>query len=167
MIALAITDVRDFMNKLLGTEVFDHFLLQEAVIVKDVTFSIDGHISKDFYSAEELELQGLTGFSFLPYGSLRPHCLSIFKGRRKPLSFKFVFLLSPPNLEKTLASCGSSFTAADIAGIFFNLRYQSGHLLLTTGISYRSFSPDKSLDHEWDRLMKLFLRQREISFEEP
>ena len=32
MIALELTNIKDFMNKLLKTETFDHFLLQEAVL---------------------------------------------------------------------------------------------------------------------------------------
>lgn len=166
MIALELTDIRDFMNKLLGTDTFDHFLLQEVLIQKDASYHLDGRVNPGFYTDEEQEILGIKGFSFLPFSMLRPQCLTVFKGKRKPLSFKFVFLLSPPNLEKTLASFKSSFTVSDISGIFFNLHYQSDRLLLTTGISYRIFSPDKSLDHEWDRLMKLFLRQKEISFEE-
>ena len=31
MIALELTDIKNFMNKLLRSEVFDHFLLQEAL----------------------------------------------------------------------------------------------------------------------------------------
>ena len=32
MLALQLTDVKDFMNKFLRSETFDHFLLQEGVI---------------------------------------------------------------------------------------------------------------------------------------
>ena len=32
MLALRLTDVKDFMNKFLRSETFDHFLLQEGVI---------------------------------------------------------------------------------------------------------------------------------------
>ena len=34
MISIELTDTKDFMNKLLRTEIFDNFLLQEAVITK-------------------------------------------------------------------------------------------------------------------------------------
>ena len=55
MLALELTDIRDFMNKLLRSEIFDHFLLQEGVITSAASYVIDGHINKGFYSAEELE----------------------------------------------------------------------------------------------------------------
>ena len=47
MIALELTDIKDFMNKLLRSEVFDHFLLQEAVITTGSTININGQITKD------------------------------------------------------------------------------------------------------------------------
>ena len=37
MIALKIAEVKDFMNKLLCQDVFDHFLIQEAVITTNVS----------------------------------------------------------------------------------------------------------------------------------
>jgi predicted fused transcriptional regulator/phosphomethylpyrimidine kinase len=77
-----------------------------------------------------------------------------------------VLALSPENLHRTLESIGSSFTEDDISGVFLNIRYQNQLLSLTTGISYKIFSVDKTLDAEWDRLVKQFLKQHEISFSE-
>ena len=48
------------MNQLLCSEIFDHFLLSEASIAKDATFTIDGHINTTYYSKEELDEQRLT-----------------------------------------------------------------------------------------------------------
>ena len=55
MISIELTDTKDFMNKLLRTEIFDNFLLQEAVITKAASYVIDGHLQKGFYSSTELE----------------------------------------------------------------------------------------------------------------
>ncbi len=49
MIALKITNVKQFMAKLLGGEDFDSFLLEEATISTYNTFMIDGHQNRDFY----------------------------------------------------------------------------------------------------------------------
>lgn len=38
MISIELTDTKDFMNKLLRTEIFDNFLLQEAVITKAASY---------------------------------------------------------------------------------------------------------------------------------
>ena len=40
MISIELTDTKDFMNKLLRTEIFDNFLLQEAVITKAASYVI-------------------------------------------------------------------------------------------------------------------------------
>lgn len=166
MIALELTDIKYFMNELLRTETFDHFLLQEAVISAAASYVIDGHLNKGFYSEEELEELGLRDCSFLPFAMLRGNCFDLIKGKKTPAAFRFVFMLSPENLRRTLDSVGSSYTANDISGVFLNLKYQNQLLTLTTGISYRIFSTDKTLDAEWDRLVKRFLAQHGIAFEE-
>ena len=166
MLALRLTDVKDFMNKFLRSETFDHFLLQEGVITSGASYVIDGHIHSDFYTSEEMEELEIADCDFLPYGLLRGNCFDLIKGKKTPSSFKFVLLLSPQNLERTLSSIQRSFTGNDITGVFLNIRFHNQQLSLTTGISYRIFSVDKTLDNEWDRLVKQFLKQHEIAFEE-
>ncbi|MBR5128179.1 MAG: hypothetical protein IKU69_07090 [Roseburia sp.] len=166
MIALKLAEVRVFMNKLLCTETFDNFLLQEATIQGSISYHIEGTLHRDFYSEDELEQEHLGGLSFIPYGKVRTQCFDLIKGKRTPSFFKFVLLLSPSNLEKTLQQSASSLTTADVSAAFINLKFQNNSLLLTTGISYRTFTVDKSLDHEWDTLIKKFLKNHEIVFEE-
>ncbi len=166
MIALELTNIKKFMNQLLKSEIFDHFLLQEAVINGAASYIIDGHLAKGFYSAEELEELGLTDYSFLPFSMLRNDCFNLIKGKKTPISFKFVFLLSPENLSRTLSHTSGSFTKNDITGIYLNLKYQNQLLTLTTGISYRIFSIDKSLENEWDQMVQQFLTKHDISYEQ-
>ena len=166
MIALELTNTKDFMNKLLKSETFDHFLLQEAVISSAASYVIDGHINNGFYSDTELDELGFSNLKILPFSALRGNCFDLIKGKKAPASFKFIFLLSPDNLENTVKKSGSSFTSNDISGVFLNIKYQNQLLSLTTGISYNIFSPDKSLEVYWDSLVKKFLYQNEITFEE-
>lgn len=166
MIALQLPEVRVFMNKLLCTEIFDKFLLQEASIQGNISYHIEGALHRDFYTEEELEQEHLNGLSFIPYGKVRTQCFDLIKGKRTPVFFKFVLSLSPVNLEKTLQQTGSDLTLEDVTAAFINLKFQNNQLLLTTGISYRTFTIDKSLDHEWDTLIKRFLKNHEIIFEE-
>lgn len=165
MIVLNLTDIKDFMNKLLRTEIFDHFLLQESTITQNVTYTINGQIKKEFYSKEELEELHLTDYRFLPFSMLRANCFDLIKGKKTPLSFRFVFLLSPENMEKTIRSIDSTYTPSDVTGMYVNLKYQSQQLTLTTGISYRIFSTDKTLETEWDNMIMKFLKQHQIPFE--
>lgn len=53
MLALEITSMKQFMNHLLAADSFDIFLLEEAVIGTANTFTIDGHINKEFFSGED------------------------------------------------------------------------------------------------------------------
>ena len=49
MVALNLPEIKNFMNQLLCTGTFDNFLLREAVIQGNVTWSLDGSITPDFY----------------------------------------------------------------------------------------------------------------------
>lgn len=166
MIALDLIEVKDFMNKFLCTETFDHFLIREAVISGVCTWNMDGTLDPEFYSEEERAANGLAGLSYLPFGQARIHSFNLIKGKRTPSYFKFILLLSPENLARTLEQSRSSFSPEDITGCFLNLTFSHGTLRLTTGISYRIFSVDKSFDAEWDELVKRFLKNHAIAFQE-
>lgn len=92
MIALKIAEVKDFMNKLLCQDVFDHFLIQEAVITTNVSCHIDGTLQKDFYTLEELEEQNLTGAFLCSVWSFAQFLLQ--PDQRKENSF--LFQVFPP-----------------------------------------------------------------------
>lgn len=165
MIALSLVDVKDFMNKLLCTELFDHFLLSEASISTFVNYSIDGRMNPDFYSQNDDEYDMFSQTAVAPFSLLRPICFQLIKGTRTPLGFKFVFQLSPENQRRTLERSGCGYKQEDVTGMFLNLKYQDQKLTCITGISYRIFSMDKSLEQEWDRLITVFFRNNKIPFE--
>lgn len=166
MIALQLTDIKTFMNQFLRGEVFDHFLMPEAVIIQDVAITVDGHIKKDYFSGEELEEMGIANTDVLPYSMLRPTIYQLIRGKKTPLYFKFVLMLSPSNMENTLSRSDSGLTLNDVSGMFFQLTFQNGSLVLTTGISYKTFVTEKTLDREWDKMAKKFLYKNSIAFEE-
>ena len=89
MLALALTNKKDFMNKFLKTEIFDHFLLQEGIVVSFASYVIDGTITKGFYTDTEAEELGIKTFHFLPFSMLRPRIFDLIKGKKAPSSFKF------------------------------------------------------------------------------
>lgn len=162
MKVLQITNIKDFMNKLLLTDLFDHFLLSEATIQSHVTYVIDGHLTKGFLSEEELVDEKLNGLDCAPFSMLRTNCYDLIKGKRTPSNFRFVFMLSPDNLAQTLAKIQSSFTTQDLNAVFINIRFQEGILTCTTGISYKTFSLDHSFETSWDSLVEKFLDSHEI-----
>ncbi len=166
MVAFQIEEIGPLLNLMLKGTMFDSFLLQEASVSQAFRTSIDGTLSNHFYSEDEIQQLGLSGLHFLPFSHIRPFCLNLMRGNRKPESFRFVFLLSPQNQANTVACSGSSFRTEDITGMFLNLCYKNETLTCTTGISYRVFSPDKSLEREWDRLAMLFFRRQGIAVKE-
>lgn len=164
MTILQISSVKDFMNRLLRTDLFDCFLLSEASIKGKCSFLIDGHIVPEFYTQEELNELALTGLSCLPFAMLRENCFSLIKGKNTPSYFKFIFCLSPDNLRQTLHSGNSSLKETDLSGVFINIKFQDGILTCTSGISYRTFTLDRTFEHEWDALLCRFLTIHDISY---
>ena len=153
------------MNRLLKTELFDHFLLAEATIHGAISYSVDGHINREFFDTEELADLTADGSEYLPFSHFRPICYELIRGKHTPLYMKFVFLLSPANAIKTITSVDTGFTAEDVSGIFLNLTFRDGHLVLTAGVSYRTFTLDRSFDNAWDSLAARFLGSHGIDFD--
>ena len=165
MIALKITDIGTFINKLLKEGMCDHFLLQEAVITQAATFTIDGSLQADYFDSEETENLQFQDLSYVPFSLMRPHCLKLMQGKKKPLYFKFVFLLSPANQLNTVELAGTAFLPEEGSGKYLQFNYKNETLTCSTGISYRKVSLDKPLDQEWDRLVPVFLRKNGIAAE--
>lgn len=164
MLALQITEIKPFMNKLFLGDTFDAFQLSEAIFVTFNTFHIDGNLQKDYYSSEELETQNLSQQSWSFWRQVRPFCLDLIRVKHTPLEFRIVFRLSPANVEKLLAQSQLPVNPADIDGLFLNLHFRQGMLTCTTGSSLRFFTLDKTLEHLWDDLVKKYLQKQEIVF---
>lgn len=165
MISLKILDLKDFMSKLLISDVFNNFLLSEATITTGNTFTIDGHLNRDFYTSEELEEHNLTEQTISTWETLKPFCFELIKGKKTPLNFKMVFLLSSLNVTKLLEQCKISLTPNDINGLFLNIKYNNNTLHCVTGTSLKVFTLDKSLENEWDFMIQKFFKANEIPFE--
>ena len=67
MLALALTNKKDFMNKFLKTEIFDHFLLQEGIVVSFASYVIDGTITKDSIQIQKPKNSVLKLFIFFHF----------------------------------------------------------------------------------------------------
>ena len=166
MIALAIENRKQFMSCLLTAGVFDAFWISEATLRTSVTFSIDTHLTKGFYSTEDLESLHLKEGDPLPFSMLRPTFYELIRGTHTPLYFQFVLMLPPDMTADLLAESDTGMTDADVSGLFLNLTFQNGTLRVTSAVSYRSFRPDHSVDRIWDRTVRQLLEKNGIIFEE-
>ncbi len=164
MIAMKLTNIKSCMSHLLLAETFDHFLFIEGEIVTFNTFKIDGFIQKSFFCSEELEQMN----SFPEYSlwkQVRDYCFAIIKGKKTPLSFKFIFSLSPKNIARLIEQNELDFQADDVQGLYMNIRYEQGILQCITGVSLKTFSMDKSLEQAWDTMVQKFFAKQNLDFE--
>ena len=60
MKSFLLKDQKHFMNQLLKSELFDHFLLAEATIHGAVSYHVDGHINRAFLMQRSWKSWGLT-----------------------------------------------------------------------------------------------------------
>lgn len=164
MVALKITEIKDFMGKLLKGTTFDSFWLVEAVITTYNTFSIDGSLHKNFFEPAIADALTQSQRTNSTWAELKAYCFSIIKGKRTPLHFKIVFQLSRKNTEAILLESQAALRPQDVHGLYLNFQYNGEELLCTTGTSYGIFTMDKSLDHTWDQKIMNFFRQQNIAF---
>lgn len=161
MIALQITSMKQFMSQLLASDTFDIFLLEEAMISTASTITIDGHVNHDFYGDGEK-----TDFEFRPWRELKGLCFDLIKGKRTPLSFRFVLHLMPEKTAALLEKESCSVESSQIRALVLNIRYDGTKAVLTTGTSYHTFLLSREPDAIWDKAVRKYLGGKGIPFEE-
>ncbi|MGO4946731.1 DUF5721 family protein [Blautia sp. Sow4_E7] len=166
MLALKITDQKDFTNKLFLGETFDAFWLNQAEIITSNIFSIDGRLQTDFFDNDEQEFLASSHRTFSLWKEVKPFCYSIIRGKRAPLSFKIVLQFSPNKASALLQNSAILISPELVTGLYLNLQYKNKTLLCTTGTSIKTFLPGKELDHLWEQYIADFFRRNELSFEE-
>lgn len=162
MVALKIEDAKAFTNGLFVGNLFDAFPLREAEITTYNRFTIDGRISRGYYSEEERAEKGLEDYSF--WSTIRPICFSLVKGKRLPESFRLVFQL---DREKTAAFINSRVTGIQpeqVNGLYINVHFENKELKCVSGTSLKIFTLDKILENEWDEWVKRFLKENKVAF---
>jgi len=156
MIALKINNIKIFMEKLLTTEVFDNFQVEEVTIETFNTFSIDGHINREFFAGEINETANNNNRSFSLWSELRPICLNLIKGKRTPISFKFV-LHADSDTKEAVISGSEGDIDPFMLNLGINIKFANNELILTTGTAYNVFTLDKSAEKAWDNYFPSFL----------
>ena len=164
MKAFVIPETGDFMRKLLLQNVFDKFYLLEGEILSGVTWRVDGALNKDFYSEEEQSEIGARTAAC--WGDVKPVVYEIMKGKKLPLQFHFVLQLSEENTRWLLEKQQLQELADSLSGLYLNIRYRGHALTCTTGLSYKTFVMDKTLEQIWDSTAAQYLKQNKILIEE-
>lgn len=162
MLDITITETRDFVKKLLMDSTFDHFLAMEAFVKSGITYSFDGRINKDFYDKEELEEMPST--SYTTWETLRTHVYNVIRGKKLPLSFKIVLVLSQSDITDMLEKNHLAIPVSDVANLTLNIYYDGMSIQLTSMATQNVFTMDKTLEHVWDAEIKDFLKTSSIYF---
>lgn len=166
MLALKITDLKDFTNKLFIGNVFDHFWLNRADISTYNLFSIEGKLQKDFFDSDQQEILDGTSRTYSLWAEVKPFCHFVIRGKRPPLYFKIVFQLSSQKTKSLLENENPGLPLDSLQGLYLNLQYKNKILLCTTGTSFHTFVPGKQVEQLWDHTVLDFFRQNKILYEE-
>lgn len=162
MVALKIEDAKAFTNGLFVGNLFDAFLLREAEITTYNRFTIDGRISRGYYSEEERAEKGLEDYSF--WSTIRPICFSLVKGKRLPESFRLVFQLDREKTAAFINSRVAGIQPEQVNGLYINVHFENKELKCVSGTSLKIFTLDKILENEWDEWVKRFLKENKVAF---
>ena len=165
MIACKITELKTFMSRLLATDCFDIFILEQAVITTYNTFTIDGHLERDFYTTEEWEEPSLRPYLLTCWSEIRPLFFSLIRGKKTPVRMKFVLQLKPELMQKLLTDSETTIADHFVKAFVLTIRYEDGSMTCTTGVALSSFLPDKTPDRLWDESFRRFLKNKEIDYE--
>lgn len=160
MLNIEITETKNFVKKLLMEPVFDTFLLVEAYVRSDVSYTIDGRLNPSFFDTEELE--EMTSKTYTTWGNVRQHIFNVIKGNKLPLNFKIVLILSDANINRIIEQNHLDLSLSDIANLSLNIYFDGEKISLTTMASMNIFSMDKTLANIWDANVSAFFKQNQI-----
>ena len=149
------------MAKLLVSDVFDIFRLQEANLITYVTYNISGRIRPDFYTPEERE--NLTE-EFISWSEMRPKLFELIKGKNAPISFRMTLSLDNAQMLALLQKESPEGHSDALRALVINIRFENGAVAIMTGTSYDSFVLDKSEEQIWDSAFIRFLTSKGIEF---
>ena len=160
MLALQIEDIKQFMLQLFSENSFDGFLLYEARVKMAVSYLIDGSLNREFFDDDEKEL--LENRAYARWDEQKQMVFSMIRGKKTPEDMKIILMQSPKNVDAMISRNNIAYKPEDVRGLFLNIRYKEGRLTCTTGISLKTFTMDKTLEHLWDEMILKYFKQKGI-----
>ena len=145
MLGIYIKPLREAFHHLFLGHSFDDFYISEI------------RLSQDFSLTAEGKRFGEEGEAYIRWSRLRPLIYPFIKGEKPPRSLSLVFLLSEEKTISFLKRFSLPYEESALPQLFLNLRYKPGALLLTTGISEKSFQLNSDLSRCWDQSVKQFI----------
>ena len=149
MLIFKITDpeLNVFMARLFKEDVFDAFEVRGLEVGTFTNFQISGALDRVFDESPEV------GAAHCSWERIKPFAVAFIKGKKRPNSIK-ITLSYPPESAKQIHP--------NAAALFLNINYENGELHVTTAVSQRNFSLDKSVEGAWDDHVNAFFATNNI-----
>jgi len=136
-----------FMARLFRENVFDTFEVRGLEVGTFTSFQVNGALDREFDDMPE------DGAAYCTWERLKPFAVSFIKGKKRPKVIK-ITLAYPPQ--------GAASLHPNAAALFLNINYENNEAQLSTGVSQRNFSLDKSVDGAWDDYIDAFFASNNI-----
>lgn len=163
MQTIEVLDIKQFMQLLFQTNALDSYEFISASIRTDMTYNLDGHINKEFFTPDELEQMNTNESLYLFWHTAKEKVFQLIKGKKTPSQLKIVLKLSEQDTCSLLESTHSTLSTMDIDGMFLNILFQNGKLTIVCGISYKIFTLDKNMENEFAASISTLLKEASIT----
>lgn len=147
MQSFEITNRKEFMSKLLKSDLFETFEVREIVAHTSFKMILDGKRNLEYFNDIRND-SNIIYSEYLSWGEMRKHVYELMLGNKLPTYFKIIL---STNTAKTLQ------LSSDASTFYLNITFKDNQITCSTGTAYKSFILDKSADHTWDERMKHFL----------
>lgn len=160
MIQLAADDTKQFMNCLLRSEAFDHFLLYEMTLDVLHRFEFDGQINDAYLNDEEKAIY--EGQSYITWHALKPQVTAILKNSHTPSNMKITMSLGTAATLDIQRRILGEQTTYPVQGFLINIHFDGGQVRVTTAVNYSQFTMDKSIEQNFDGMMEKFFKKNDV-----
>lgn len=158
MVAYQILEVGNFMSLLLSSESFDLFSVSQVTVRTMADFFVDG--KRNVRWCEDCKEE------YVSWRELKDFVFERIKGKKKPELLKAELLVDMEALFEIFPSMKEEtqdFSECPVKSFRLNFKYEAPegtreHLSMTTGVSYESFSMDRTWEHYWDERAVSFLK---------
>ena len=142
-----ITNRKEFMAKLLKSDLFDSFEVREVISHTAFKLVIDGKRNQDYFNDIQSDPDKVYS-DYLNWGEIRKHVYELMQGHKLPTYFKIILSTKK---EKTIQ------LSPDASTFYLNITFKDNQNTCSTGTAYQDFTLDKTADQIWDERMKQFL----------
>lgn len=165
MQTIEILDIKNFMQLLFQTDILDYYEFVSAELSTDMSYTLDGHIHKEFFNEEEMDSLGLTSRIYLPWHIAKEKLFMLIRGKKTPSQLKIILKVCTEQAHSLFSATNSSLNPNDIDGIFLNIIFQENKLNVICGISYNIYTMDKILESEFSNSIITLFKSNNITCE--